>query len=646
MNKIHQFSLCIFALFAVINIYAQEPTTTQSKKAKAFYQRATLYYRQYDMKNARIEIDNAIDADHNFLEAYLLAAEICNYQSDTEQSINALLTARNIDSTFYPYLDYNLGVSYFECGKYNEAKHYYKLFLNNPKASEKSKIATKKNIEKCDYAISLVNNPVEFSPTPLSKNLELPYEQYWPSLSLDAKTLVFTMLLPDSSRFMPDGSPAMQEDFYVTHFIDGKWQPATPIGAPINTRGNEGAQQISSDGKTLVFTGCNRRDGYGKCDIYFAKKNIYGQWERPYNAGSVINAPSADKQPCLSPDGRFLYFASDRAGGKGKMDIWVSERDANGNWGKPTNLGDPINTAGDDICPFIHPDNQTLYFSSDGHAGLGGKDIFVSRRDSSGNWSKPQNIGYPINTHKDEIGLIVDNSGINAYFSTNSYSETKNLYTFKMPKSARPNAVSYVRGLITDAQTNKPLQAQIQLLDLQNSETIMSTVSDAESGDFLVSLPIGRQYAMFAISSNYLFNSQHFDLSSEHSASEPFLVNIKLEKPQIGANAILNNVFFKFDSFELLPISFTELNRMVQFINNSNGIKFEVGGHTDNVGNDAYNQQLSEKRAKAVYNYLISKGVSTNQLTYKGYGKNVPISDNSTEDGRKQNRRTELKVVE
>ncbi|MBP5666664.1 MAG: PD40 domain-containing protein [Salinivirgaceae bacterium] len=648
MNKLLKAITTFALLVAAVVADAQHEalTTTNSERAKSYYYRAKGFFNRRDFANAEIEINKAIAADERFLEAYLLKAELCNDGGFNECVIESLLAARAIDSTFYPYLDYNLAGACYENGQYVDAKYYYSIFLTNSKANAKSKELAQQYINKCQVAIEFVNHPVPFEPKSLGPDLELPYEQYWPSLSLDGKTLVFTMMLPDSLHFRPDGSIMMQEDFYVTRFIDGKWEPAVPIGAPINTTGNEGAQQISADGNTLVFTGCNRRDGYGKCDIYFAKKNIYGQWGRPYNAGGAINAASADKQPCLSPDGRFLYFSSDRAGGLGKMDIWVSELDANGRWGKPKNLGAPINTPGDDICPFIHPDNQTLYFSSDGHPGLGRKDIFMSRLDSAGHWTEPVNLGYPINSHRDEIGLVVDNKGVTAYFSSNINSDTKNIYTFELPEAVRPTPVSYVSGLVTDAQTNLPLNARVQLLNLPKGDTVMSVKTGADGGDFLVSLPVGRQYAMLATSPGYLFNSQHFNLTETHSVTKPYVVNIKLEKPQVGANTILRNIFFKFDSYELMPQSFVELNQMAVFIKNSAGVKFEIGGHTDNVGNDAYNQQLSEKRAKSVYDYLISQGVGQSQLSFKGYGKQVPIGDNSTAEGREQNRRTELKVVE
>ena len=646
MNKLIKIVATVVLLVAAVVANGQHEalTTTNSSRAKSYYHRAKSFLNQHDFATAEKEINKAIDTDPRFLEAYLLKAELCNEGGFSECVIESLLAARAIDSTFYAYLDYNLAGAYYGNGQYADAKHYYSIFLDNPKANAKSKDLARQFIDKCLVAIELVKHPVPFEPKSLGPDLELPYEQYWPSLSLDGKTLVFTMLMPDSLHFRPDGSMVVQEDFYITRFIDGKWQPAVPIGAPINTTGNEGAQQISADGNTLVFTGCNRRDGYGQCDIYFARKDIYGRWGKPYNAGSTINTSASEKQPCLSPDGRFLFFSSNRAGSL-KMDIWVSELDANGKWSKPKNLGAPINTPGDDICPFIHPDNQTLYFSSDGHPGLGNKDIFMSRLDSAGHWSEPVNLGYPINTHREEIGLIVDNQGKTAYFSSNAYSASKNIYTFELPEAVRPNPVSYVSGLVTDAKTHLPLKAQVQLLDLVSGDTVMS-VACAETGDFLVSLPVGHQYAMLATSPGYLFNSQHFNLEGIYSFTKPYRVDIQLRKPEIGSNTILRNIFFKFDSYELMSQSFVELNQMAAFIKGSAGIKFEIGGHTDNVGKDAYNQQLSEKRAKTVCDYLINKGVDASQLSFKGYGATAPIGDNATPEGREVNRRTELKVVE
>ncbi len=652
MNLLHMIRLVatclIFLLLTAIpfNGFCQNKFQSESGKAMKFYQDALMYYRNTDFNKALIYINKAINEDKKFIGAYLLQADIQHELGDIKAEIGSYLVIKSIDSLSLTYLEYNLGLAYLDIGEYARAKNCFLAFKNIPNANKVPKDKIEKYIDHCDFAIELMQHPVPFEPQSLGSNLDLPWDEYWPSLPIDAKTLVFTMMVPDSNRLYPDGTLAFQEDFYITRLVNGIWQKPQPIGLPINTPGNEGAQQISADGSMLVFTGCNRKDGFGKCDIYFTEKNQQGNWNRPYNAGEIVNTSYSDKQPCLSPDGRQLYFSSDRPGGLGKMDIWVSDLDDKGKWKKPRNIGDLINTTEDDLCPFIHPDNQTLYFSSEGHPGMGKMDIYVSRRDSSGKWSKPVNIGYPINTYRNEIGLIVDHTAQTAYFSSDVNSKSKKIYTFKIPVESQPIAVSYVKGLVYDKETGMPLKAYVQLLDVYSGDTLMSVLTKEGKGDFLISLPVGKSYALHALSTGYLFHSNHFDLTQNFDASKPYSIDIPMEKPQPGANIVLQNIFFKTNSFELLPSSFAELHRMVSFINDNPNTVFEVGGHTDNTGNQTYNQQLSEKRAKAVYDYLISKNIPTERICYKGYGPNVPVETNETVEGRAANRRTELKIIE
>lgn len=642
--KLKQIIITTLAVLFSLGLLAQEPITTQSRKAKKEYTEASGLFKLRNNVAALESINRAIKEDAAFVEAYLLKAEICHDMGRLTDEIDAFEKAKALHGQIYfKYLDYNLALTYLGIGEYEKARRCYNSFLLMEGTTKRSREYAEENLQKIEFALTQIKNPVPFEPQSLGADIELPYEQYWPSLSIDAKTLVFTMLLPDSTRFLPNGEIMMQEDFYVTKYIDGKWQPPVPIGSSINTPGNEGAQQISADGKMLVFTSCNRRDGMGMCDIYFARKDINGQWGRPYNAGSVINTKYSEKQPCLSPDGRRLYFASDRPGGYGKLDLWVSELQENGRWGKPVNLGERINTPQDDISPFIHPDNRTLYFSSDGRLGMGGKDIYITRLTDNLTWSEPKNLGYPINTYRDEIGLVVDNSGERAFFSSNFASATKNIYTFTLPAEVRPQPVSYVHGTITDKQTQRPLSATVQLLNVETGDTVM--LVNADRGEFLISLPIGQSYAMHVNHADYLFNSLHFNLGSQHTAIAPKEVAIQLEKPIVGTNIVLNNIFFKTNSAELSNESFAELKRMEQFILANPTLKFEIGGHTDNIGTAEHNQQLSQQRAASVYKYLTQKGIDALRLTYKGYGATIPVADNSTSEGRSQNRRTELKII-
>jgi outer membrane protein OmpA-like peptidoglycan-associated protein len=419
------------------------------------------------------------------------------------------------------------------------------------------------------------------------------------------------------------------------------------MGPPINTEDNEGAQFITSDGKRMYFTACNRGDGLGKCDIYMSEKLGKG-WSNPINLGEPINSAYSEKQPTLSSDGKNLYFVSNRPGGKGGLDIWVSALNTKGKWGMPINLGDSVNTAMDEQSPYIHPDNQTMYFSSNGWPGMGGFDLYFTRRKptSPPTWSKAVNLGYPINTFADEVGLIVNANGDHAYFSSNRIPEKgKDIYTFELYGQARPVQVSYLKGKVYDSETKAPLEAQFELIDLKSSKTINQATANKYTGEFLVCIPTNNDYALNVSKKGYLFFSENFTLTGVKDNAKPFLKDIPLQSMKAGNKVVLKNVFFETNSFELKPESTVELNKMLQFLNENFNLKIEISGHTDNVGSDALNQKLSENRAKAVVDYLTSKGITPARMISKGYGKTQPIANNNTEEGRALNRRTEFKIL-
>lgn len=637
--------LLILSFFVFnLNTKAQEEFTSKSKHAIKNYKLAINQMAQQNYVEAEQSIEIAIGEDSTFIEAFLLKAEIMRIKGQTDNEIICYKKAIAIDPEFFIYTIFNLGFALYSNGEYNESIKYLQQFI----ALGKGKPDTQKNaeeyIEKCKIAIQLKSHPVAFKPVNVGPGINNDYDQYWPSLSLDGKTMIYTVMFTDSSQLNFYGEPAHQEDFYMSNYSDGCWQKGEPIGPPLNTPGNEGAHKLSADGKTLVFTGCNRPDGFGNCDIYISHKKL-GQWTIPQNMGSAINTPYSEKQPSISPDGRYLYFSSNRPDGIGNMDLYVSEKKDDGSWGRPLNLGKTINTKGNEVSPFIHPDNFTLYFSSDGLPGLGNKDIFYTTKDSVGQWKQPVNIGYPINTHREEIGLVVDALGTTAYYATNYNSSSIDIWSFEMPEQARPKAVSYLTGRIYDAETNRSLNAVFQLIDLATSDTVMQAKTTSNDGKYMVCLPSGKNYALCASSTGYLFYSINFNLSDIHSQMHPKEVDIPMVKIKAGETVVLRNIFFKLNDYTLLPDSHVELNKIAEIISQNTELKFEISGHTDNLGAVDYNQQLSEKRAKTVYDYLIQKGIHPEQLIYKGYGSVKPIADNSTDEGRAQNRRTELKVI-
>jgi len=638
------FFLTLLILLLSVNLFSQKKYATTSKKAIKYYQEAVSSFNKMDYVSTEDYLNKAIKKDAKFIDAYLLRAELYRANRMYNKQIADLQTAVSINDKYFPYVYYNLGAALLISGKYKDAKVAFNNFIKNEKAKQSSKNKALRFIKQCDFAQSLVDNPVDFQPESLGDSINTDNDEYWPSLSIDGNTLYYSVLLVDSSRHTAYGIFAHQEDFFVSHKINNKWSKGKPLGKPINTKGNEGALKVSADGKVIVFTACNRPKGHGRCDIYFAFKTPNG-WSKPINAGEIINTRYSEKQPCLSADGTRIYFSSDRPDGHGGMDIWYSDLNKQGYWQKPVNMGENINTRYDEESPFLHPDNQTFYFSSDGHPGLGMKDIFYCRKNDSTGWSKPKNIGYPVNTYRDEIGLFIDNTGETAYFSSNYKDSSRNIYKFKIPVKARPRPVSYLSGIVTDKETHTPLQAFILLLETESGDTVMNVLSDARKGDFLVCLPSGKNYALNVSCNGYLFKSINFDLSKTSSYQHPHKENIELERAKINSAVVLNNIFFKTDSYELLPESKAELLKTVEYIKNNKGWVFEIGGHTDQRGSDEYNMQLSEKRAKAVYNYLIEKGINADILTYKGYGKSKPVATGDSPESLAKNRRTELKII-
>jgi hypothetical protein len=418
------------------------------------------------------------------------------------------------------------------------------------------------------------------------------------------------------------------------------------IGSPINTGENEGAQSISANGRFMVFTACNKTDAVGRCDLYFSKK-VGDKWTYPRNMQPPVNSRYKETQPSLSADGRTLYFASDRPGGKGQLDVWVTSRDDNGNWSQPINLGDTINTRYHEMSPYVHQDNQTLYFASDGQIGLGGFDLFVSRRDNEGKWGTPQNLGYPINTNKDEFGLIVNAKGNKAYFSSDrDPAMGKDIYTFDLYNKIQPLEVSYMKGIVFDKETRKRLTAKFELIDLESGKMIYESFSDEETGEFLICLPTDKDYCLNVSKKGYLFFSENFALKGIFRKTEPFLKDVPMQSIKIGESIILKNIFFETDLYALKKESRIELDKVIEFLHDYPAIKIEISGHTDNVGSLDYNQTLSENRAKSVVDYLIKSSITKDRIKYKGYGFSQPVASNDTEEGKALNRRTELKIIE
>lgn len=634
------FIATFFISFIAFDTEAQTTYTSQSTKAIKLYEAGSSEYRLKNLVLAEDYFLKAIEADSLFQEPYLVLAELYWDQGKLPLAISMYNSGLGINPMYFPSGYVNKGKLEIKTGNYETALESFQKYLSLEKKNTKKITEAKRGIEQVQFALHAIANPVPFRPIKLSENVNSSADEYWPALSADEQTLIITRLLevPGTEKF--------QEDFYFSTAENNSWLPAQDAGAPLNTPDNEGAQSISANGRYMVYTVCNRPGIFGRCDLFFSEKTG-DTWSEPLNMGKPINTASKETQPSLSADGRTVYFVSDRSGGFGSQDIWMSEQNASGQWSEPVNLGDSINTSGNESSPFIHHDNRTLYFSSTHHLGLGGSDVFRSVKHESGAWSSPVNLGYPINTYGEEIGFIVNARGNKAYYSSNRDSLSgRDIYEFELYEKARPLEVSYLKGKVFDAQTLQRLKASFELFDLSDGKLVTKSFSDSRSGEFLICIPSNRNYMLNVSKNGYLFYSENFSLEGVFQLQQPYHKDIPLRKISVGSTMILRNVFFDTDSYQLKPASAFELNKVLQMLLENPTLRIEISGHTDNQGSETYNQQLSEKRAASVRDYLVSKGIPQIRLSVRGYGFSQPVDSNDTPEGRANNRRTELKILE
>ena len=629
--------LFLSCLLPVANcLSAQYDPSKINKKAVSLYTQALERAQAGNFKEAIDLLNQSINTDPRYVDAYLslggVYGEMKNYKASTDNYEKAFA----VDSVYSNEYKLPYSINLAGQGKFEEAL----LTINSLLGKERIMAATRKAAEyrkktfefAVDYAKKNPTNYV-FNPKNLGDGVNTAAAEYFPSLTLDGTELVFTRRTGYSN-----------EDFYYSHKRQNEWDTAKPMEGNINTDQNEAAQNISLDGKWLVFDACGRRDGFGGCDIYISYLTSQG-WSDAINFGRRINSQQWDAQPCLSPDKKDLYFASARPGGFGGKDIYVCHLQANGRWSDPENLGPSINTAGDEQCPFIHADNQTLYFTSNSWPGYGDDDLFYTRKQPDGSWSKPTNLGYPINTINREGTLFITADGKTAYYAANRSDSRGDLdiYSFELRQDIRPFKTLWVTGNVFDKKTSKGLPSSVELIDLASKQFI-SRVQTDENGNYLITLPVGKDYAFNVNRKGYLFYSDNFFLS-QRSPDSTYEKNIALQPIEVSASIVLHNIFFETNKFDLDPKSQAELDKVIQLLNDNPTLKIEISGHTDNIGKPADNLTLSNSRARAVVNYLITKGTPTQRLLAKGYGESKPVADNKTEDGRALNRRTELKVI-
>ncbi len=624
---------------------ADDGLSSGNRRARRAYERAMEAWRLYDHQAALYELERATERDPDFLEAHLMMGEIHYSRGDYGASIAPYRRVVELDDRFFPAARYYLGRALYRTGNYVESVEVLTLLLQLNGVGEDLQARAADIKGRAIFACEAVNNPVSFEAVNAGAAINSQHAEYSPSLTADEQSLVFTRKKP---RF--PGATDLQrdfyEDFYISHRRDGEWTTAVNMGAPLNTADNEGAQSLTADGRHMYFTACNRPDGMGSCDIYHARREG-DTWSRPRNIGPPVNSRAWESQPSISADGNTLYFASNREGSIGPMDIWKSTRGDDGTWSSPVNLGEPVNTTGHEMSPFIHHDGRSLYFASDGHKGMGGLDLFVSRLGEDGRWTPPENIGYPINTVGDEFAMVVGASGRRAWFASDmegGYGRT-DLYTFELHEEVQPHPHTFMRGIVYDAESGEPLAARIELIGLDTNHLITSSLSDPVKGDFLVAIPMDKDLALNVSKEGYLFFSEHFSHSGLRSPADPYLHDIGLEAIREGRAVVLRNIFFETDSYALHESSHAELEKLVHFLRDNPGLEVEISGHTDSTGSFDHNLRLSQNRAASVHRYLVEQGVPGGRLSYRGYADTQPVDTNETPEGRARNRRTEFRVI-
>jgi len=648
----------LITLFLSLSIFSQGSLppgqyTSTNKKAIKLYEEGKKCYEVRKDTDAEKLLNKALNEDNNFIEAHSALAYLLMEKRRIPEAITHFQKAIEVNPKFFPRNYFDLGLAHLSIGNYDDAQKSLESFLKFERINPNTKEQAEQYLKNAKFGSEAKKNPQPFNPINVGPGINTANYEYFPALTADGNTFLFTRNIRQG-----EGINAPQnEDFYISKKVNGVWQTAQPINS-VNTNGNEGAPTLSADGQFMFFASCMEitgdygsadRKGFGSCDIFYSQK-IDGKWSKPQNVGPPVNTKNWETQPSFSSDGKTLYFIRGSVTREGikNPDIYSSTIGDDGKFSEPQRLSDNINTPFKEESVFIHPDNQTLYFSSEGHPGMGGLDIFLSKKQADGTWGKAINLGYPINTVTDENSLVVDANGKLAYFASERDGGFGglDLYQFELPEKMRPEQITYVKGLTYNAKTKIPLDASFELIDLETQQSVTKAFSNAQ-GEFLVTLTANHNYLVNVSKPGFLFYSDNFSLKDKVADyNKPYKLEIPLQPIDTGYTIELKNVFFDVNKWDLKAESKAELEKIIAFLKNNASLKIEFGGHTDNSGDKTFNKTLSSNRAKAVYDYMIENGkISPTRLSYKGYGDSKPKAPNDTPENKAKNRRTELKVL-
>lgn len=623
--------LLLFLMFGA----ARAQDTNLSRRDRQLYESAQAAWKERKLDVAQNLYEQLLQKQPDLAEAHLHLGQIYEFQRQPTRTRShyqravALAPASPESAAAFQWL----GRDTFQRECYDSAQVYLNKALSYYPERSNLAVVTRKWLASARFAEKAMQQPLKIKKRSLGDTVNFLQAQFFPVLTADNETLIFTGLTPERD-----------ENMYITHRTENGWEVPEELSKNINTINNEGTCTISADGRTLVFTACNRPDTYGGCDLFFTRKEGK-DWLAPQNMGDIVNSNHWESQPSLSADGSVLYFTSDRPGGMGKSDIWQSILDSTGQWQTPRNLGSPVNTPDEENAPFIHANGQTLFYASNGMPGMGGFDLFISQRTDT-LWNQPVNLGYPINTVADQVGMYISSDGKTAYY-TDDRPEAKGrramLYEFDIPDTLQKMFVptNYIKGKVFDQRTNAPLEATLELYDLGSQERVATFSSQPGTGEYLAVLNQNSEHALYVVKDGYLFKSLTFVPSK---ATPALRLDISLERAEKDRVEVLNNIFFATGAYDLDEKSKVELQKLVAFLKNNPKLSIEIAGHTDDVGGDKENLELSRQRAQSVAKYLAEAGVPNARFSAVGYGETKPTVPNTTEENRHQNRRIEWRI--
>lgn len=629
----------LFGFFFIFlpSALAQKPGAREAR----LLARAEALFDKRDFASAIPVFKTILERNPKNGHAWMLLGESGLEMRDTVLAEHAFREALGVDSLRFSRALAILGQLYLEGGKYVEASDAFKKAIGAPGFRESERTMLIKRLETSELRRKLIESPHAIVLTNSGTPLNSAADEIPNSILLDGSLMLFTRKEAGEGR----GPRSVAETFLVAQRTENGWSVPQDF-VPWQTDDlNMGAPVFSPDGNLLWFAGCGWPGGMGSCDLYLSEyKN--GKWSQPVNAGSEINSAAWDSQPAISADGMTLIFSSNRPGGFGGSDLYRSVRLPDGQWSRPANLGPLINTQDNEMSPFFHPDGRTLYFSSNGHPGMGSYDLFMTKLDDAGRWSKPQNLGVPLNSAEDELNIIVDANGGNGWIAARKKGGFGgyDIYEFTMPEELKPRPLRTVKIVVADAETARPVPALVSVNSLVDGSLLFEGKCRDTDGQLLLPLPLEARFALFAGSEGYLYFSDNFDFSAD-SVSTLLTLEIKLIPASEGNNLIINNIYFAFNSAELLPESYPALRHLLAFMIQNPQLHIEISGHTDNVGSAPFNQRLSLQRAEAVTKWLMENGINQNRIVARGYGSTRPIATNNDEQGRALNRRTEVKIL-